>query len=420
MKILQVVESLAPRYGGPSVACPAMCREFARCGHETAIYSTDADGGGRLDVPVNLPLDGPPIRGVRLHYFHAWSFPPLYKFSPPLAGALRKTASSFDVAHIYSLYGFPTAAAAHYCRKSGVPYVIHPHGSLDPFLRTHHALRKAAYSRCFLPTIFAGAAAVMFNSAEELKLSRDAPELAHLDDPAGNGPSSVIVDVGVEEIFFSGPSEGVRHEFREKYPEWRGRRLVTYFGRLNFKKGLDILVAAFCAVAREQNDLHLVLAGPDGDGYGEKIRRWLGDAGMLERATFTGNVAGAERVALLQGSAVMMLTSYTENFGQAVAEAMAAGVAVIISDRVNIWPEVERARAGLVVPCDDDAAAAALRKILESPEAAREMGRRGRELALARFPWSAVGRQILAVYEKMIERSSRRRGMATSRVAASV
>jgi glycosyltransferase involved in cell wall biosynthesis len=415
MKILQVVESLAPRYGGPSVACPAMCREFARCGHETAIYSTDVDGGGRLDVPLRRPVDD---GGVRVHYFRGWTFPPHYKFSWPLARALRTTLPSFDLAHIYSLYGFTTAAASHYCRKYGVPYLLHPHGSLDPFLRRHHRLRKALYSRCFLPPVFADAAAVLFNSAEERRLSRDAPELAQLDDPAGKGPPSVVVDVGVEEVFFTDATENARREFRGSHPELNGRRLVTYFGRLNFKKGLDILVAAFSAVAREQSDIHLVLAGPDGDGYAAQVRKWLEQEGMRERATFTGNVAGASRVALLQESALMVLPSYTENFGQAVAEAMAAGVAVIISDRVNIWPEVEKARAGLVVPCEPAETAQALRTLLADPAEAREMGRRGRALAAARFPWSAVGDQILRVYEKMLERPGRRREFAATRRAA--
>ncbi len=417
MKILQVVESLAPRYGGPSVACPAMCRELARRGHEVTIYSTDVDGHTRLDVPLDRPLDD---RGVRIHYFHGWTYPPRYKFSPPLARALRNTLPSFDLVHIYSLYGFSTAAASHYCRKYGVPYLLHPHGSLDPFLRRHHPFRKKIYSKLCLSPVFSSATAVLFNSAEERRLARAAPELARLDDPAGHGPPSAVVDIGVEEVFFADATADTRRKFRDEFPQLNGRRLVTYFGRLNFKKGLDILVAAFSAVAREQKDIHLVLAGPDGDGYAEKIRCWLGDAGMLQRATFTGIIAGAERVALLQESEMMVLPSYTENFGQAVAEAMAAGVAVIISDRVNIWPEVEKARAGLVVPCDAALTADAMRLLLANPAEAREMGRRGRALAAARFPWSAVGDQMLRVYEKMLERPGRRQESVAARVATSV
>ena len=117
---------------------------------------------------------------------------------------------------------------------------------------------------------------------------------------------------------------------------------------------------------------------------------------------------------------MMVLPSYTENFGQAVAEAMAAGTAVIISDCVNIWPEVEKAGAGIVVPCEAAQTAAALRRLLADPAATRDMGRRGRALASARFPWSAVGEQILRVYEKMLERQGRRQApVAAKRAAAS-
>jgi glycosyltransferase involved in cell wall biosynthesis len=415
MKILQVVESLAPRYGGPSVACPAMCRELARRGHEVAIYATDVDGHTRLSVPLDHSIND---AGVRMHYFRGWTIPPRYKFSPRLAQALEDTLPSFDLAHIYSIYGFPSLAAAHYCRKFGVPFLLHPHGSLDPFLRRHHSLRKSIYSRIFLPQVFSGASAVLFNSEEERRLSRGAPELARLDDPFGEGPRSVIVDVGVEDVFFTETDANARRKFRRKFPELIGRRLVTYFGRLNFKKGLDILVAAFSAVAREQEGIHLVLAGPDGEGYGAQVRSWLAHEGMLPRATFIGNVAGAERVALLQDSEMMVLPSYTENFGQAVAEAMAAGTAVIISDGVNIWPEVEKARAGIVVACDAGQTAEALRRLLADPAGTREMGRRGRELASARFPWSAVGEQILRVYETMLDRQGRRQVRVAAKRAA--
>ncbi len=415
MRILHVVESLAPRYGGPSVACPAMCRELARRGHQVAIYATDVDGSTRLSVPLDHAMDD---GGVHIHYFRGWTFPPRYKFSWPLARALRDTLPAFDVAHIYSLYGFPTAAASYYCRKYRVPYLLHPHGSLDPFLRQHHRRRKQLYTELFLRPVFRDATVVLFNSAEERRLARGAPELVRLDDPAGHGPPSAVVDVGVEDEFFRALPPEAGQQFREKFPELKGRRLVTFLGRLNFKKGLDILVAAFAAVAAQHGDIHLVLAGPDGDSYSEKICGWLRDAGMLARATFTGHIAGVERVALLRESAVVALPSYTENFGQAVAEAMAAGVAVVISDRVNIWPEVERARAGLVVRCDVAETAQALRTLLADPALAREIGRRGRQMAAERLTWAAVGNRILEVYEQMLERSRERQGLVEAGRAA--
>ena len=141
-------------------------------------------------------------------------------------------------------------------------------------------------------------------------------------------------------------------------------------GRINFKKGLDILARAFAQIARNREDLHLVLAGPDSEGYGRKVRRWLADGGALKKATFTGSLEGEERLAVMQQAELFALPSYTENFGGVVTEAMASRVPVVISDQVNIWPDVLKAGAGLVVPCDAEATAQALRTVVGAASAA--------------------------------------------------
>src|SRR5713101_6760676 len=113
MKILHVIASLAPRYGGPSTTCPAICREFVRRGHEVTVYTTNAEGNGFMDVP----LDRPVVRdGYSIQYFPAWRFPRRYKFSPALLRALRTNVQQFDIAHIWSVYCFSSAASAHACR----------------------------------------------------------------------------------------------------------------------------------------------------------------------------------------------------------------------------------------------------------------------------------------------------------------
>src|SRR2546427_8994616 len=142
------------------------------------------------------------------------------------------------------------------------------------------------------------------------------------------------------------------------------RRLVVFFGRLNFKKGLDILARAFARVGSAREDVHLVLAGPDSEGYVHKVRGWLKEGGVLEKTTYTGPLAGEDRFALMHAAEVFVLPSYTENFGAVVAEAMACAVPVVISDQVNIWPEGAQAGAGLVVRCDPKETAQALLALL--------------------------------------------------------
>src|SRR6516165_9343524 len=139
MRILQVVATLAPRQGGPSVACPELSQELARQGHQVSIYASDVDGSGHLNVPLDHPVFD---EGVEVRYFRGWSEPSKYMFSPGMWRALRDTVANFDIAHIYSVYGFSSSAAAYWCRKRGVPYMVHPHGSLDPFLRRRHRVRK--------------------------------------------------------------------------------------------------------------------------------------------------------------------------------------------------------------------------------------------------------------------------------------
>lgn len=399
MRVLYVIPSLAPRYGGPSVYCFALCRELVRRGHQVSIFTTNIDGDRRMDVPLGQPvLD----EGVKIHYFPGWIYPREYTFSLPLWRALRERTQQFDVAHIYSMYSFSNTAAAHCCWKYGVPYLLHPHGSLDPYLRRRHRWRKWMYTTLFLNRGFQRAGAVLFNSAEEMRLAAD---WSGLNWPSSNGrraPRKVVVYVGVEDEWFQEPSSAARERFWRKFPHLAGHRLVVFFGRLNFKKGLDILAQAFALVGRQREDVHLVLAGPDNEGYGEKVREWLKEGAVLEKTTFTGPLVGEERFVVLHQAEVFVLPSYTENFGAAVAEAMACAVPVVISDQVNIYPEVKQAGAGLVVPCDARRTAEALETLLRNSALGRQMGAQGRRWAQQHLTWEAVGGQMVRLYEQVI------------------
>lgn len=371
---------------------------------DVTICTTNVDGRGVLDVPLDRPLVE---NGVSIRFFPCTRFPRPYVISFPLLRALRETIHQFDVVHIYGIYSFSATVAARYCRKYKVPYVLHPHGTLDPYHRRRHSVRKWIYSRLFERRNLEGAAAILFNSQEELRLAAKAPDLVFLTGSSHAKPKTVVVPVGVDDAWFREVSREACDRFRRKYPELVGRRMVTYIGRLNFKKGLDLLVQGFARVAALHPEAHLVLAGPDNDGYGTRARGWLRQAGVLERATFTGLLSGEDLIAAVQDAEVLALSSYSENFGQVVAEAMAAGTPVIISDRVNIWPEVQRAGAGLVVRCNVEETADALRTVLDNPALAHEMGRRGRQLAQEKLRWSVVGEQMLNLYGELARAPAR-------------
>jgi glycosyltransferase involved in cell wall biosynthesis len=357
------------------------------------------DGSGNLDVPLDCPL----VRdGVEIRYFHGWSRLGKYMFSPGLWRALGENVVKFDIVQVWSVYSFSTTAASYWCRSRGVPYVVFPHGSLDPYLRRRNRPRKWFYTKLFAERDYRKASAVLFNCSEEMRLASDWSGFAQSEGQNGAKQKRFVVPIGVDQKWFQEPNSAAVARLRVRYPALAGRRVILYMGRLTFKKGLDILVRAFAKIARERGDLHLLLAGPADEGYEQKVRGWLADGGVLEKATFAGLVGGEDRFAVMQLADVFALSSYTENFGQAVAEAMASGLQVVISDQVNIWPEILKADAGLVVPCDADATAQALRDVVNDPARGRQMGSNGRRWVVANLPWDIVGAQMVRVYEEIV------------------
>jgi glycosyltransferase involved in cell wall biosynthesis len=385
MRILHVIPSLAARDGGPPTAVIQMCRELLRRNEDTEIYTTNADGSGCLDVRLRRPTE---VEGVTVTYFPI-NGSHYYKCSSALALALKTNVSKFDAVDINSLYQFPSTAAAHYCRKQGVPYLVRPHGTLDPYLYRRHSLRKRLYELLIERRNLAAAAAVHFTTAEEMRLAKLSGLCFH----------GTVAPLGVE---FEREPAVPWNAADTIWPQLRGKKLLLFLSRVNFKKGLDILARAFGEIHRTRQDTHLVIAGPDTDGYATKVRGWLAEEGALEAATFTGMVLGERKGALLKRADLFVLPSYTENFGIAVVEAMVAGLPLVISNRVNIWREIVAADAGLVVKPDAQEVARAVMTLFENPSFAKDMGVRGRCLAHEKFSWQAAGDRLVRLYQEVV------------------
>jgi glycosyltransferase involved in cell wall biosynthesis len=389
MRILHVLANLAPRYGGPPKACFEMARSTAKLGHALSIYTTNQDGPTELNVPTDSPVYRD---GVEICYFPI-QHPRFWGFSLPLALQLRSAVKEHDIVHIHSLYLFHDLVAPHYCRKYDVPYLITPHGTLDPVLFQRHRLRKRVMELAFEDRNFKHAAAIHFTAEEEERSAK-----AHT-----LGAPGIVIPIGLDLAEYENlPAPGT---FRARYPETRGKKIILFLGRINFKKGLDILVQAFSAVAQSRDDVHLVIAGPDNDGFEKKVHAWLRDEKVHDRTTFTGMLEGDDKLAVLGDADVFVLPSYDENFGFSVVEAMVCGVPVIISDKVAIWPEVETGGAGKVVPCDVNRFAEGMLSLLNSPDVAQRMGENGKTLVRKRFQWSSVALDLETAYRSIVSGS---------------
>jgi len=386
MKILHVIASLSTRYGGPSKACFEMAHAVANLGHEVSIYTTNIDGKKRANVPLYKPVTN---HNVKIEYYPI-QFPHFWGTSVPLLKALRRKLNCFDIAHVHSLYLFPNWAAYHECKRQGVPYIIRPHGSLDPYIYHRHRRRKKIMELLFQNSGIKNASLIHATTEEEKQIARQF---------TFERPYSVV-PIGLNLSEYSNlPSAG---KFKSKSPKIDNRTVILFLGRINFIKGLDILAKAFGKIVQIRKNTHLVIAGPDNDGYLEKVKRWLFSVNAINQTTFTGMLDGQDKLAVLRDADIFVLPSYSENFGISVVEAMACGIPVVISNKVNIWREVKASGAGLVGSCDESIFAEMMLSLIDNPEQAKKMGEKGKALVKKRFQWNLIGCELESVYKKVL------------------
>ena len=308
----------------------------------------------------------------------------------PLAKALRNNVRKFDLVHIHTIFYWPTIPASMFCRKYKVPYIISPRGTLHPSCLSKGCFKKKIYSSLIEKKNLKGAALLHFTSEEE----KNYPFVFGIRTP------SVVAPNGIKRVEFSRlPPKGF---FRKKYPELNGKQIVLFMGRIHKVKGLDILIKAF-AMARKQNKkMHLVIAGPDDEGYGEKVKKWIETWGIENKVTFTGILLCKEKLAAFSDADVLCLPSYHENFGMVVVEAMAYGLPVVISDQVGIHKDVAHAGAGIVVETDPEQLAGAIVNLLNAPHTCKRMGENGQQLVKEKFALDKVAEQMVDVYQGIL------------------
>lgn len=394
MRLLHVVPTYVPawRHGGPVAAVHGLCKALVKRGHQVTVFTTNVHGASTLEVRPSAPVD---VDGVAVWYFPVAAPRRLYRspgLGAALAGRLPGTGgvAGFDAAHLHSVFLWPTAAAARAAERARVPYLVAPRGMLvGDLLRRRGRLRKRLWIRLVERRTLARAAGLHATSDLE------AAEAARLGLPL---PPVYVVPNGVADEPWDAAREG------ELAPAVRAalarHPLLLFLGRLSWKKGLDRLVAALAEVPGAT----LAIAGNDDEGYGETLDRLAATAGVAGRIARLGPVHGAGKAALLHLSDALVLPSYSENFGNAVLEAMAAGLPVAVTPEVGLAGAVREHGAGVVTPGDPPRLAAALRALLADPEGRSAMGRRGAAAAARHFAWEPVAARMEAVYEEILAR----------------
>ncbi len=331
MHTLHVIATLSPAVGGP----PEAVRQLA-------IASLEVGAG--IEVVCLDDADEPFLTGIPCPV-HALgqSYLGRYGFSPRLWRWFRENAGRFDGMVMHGIWTFPGVALRFAARRAGRPYGVFVHGQLDPWFYRNYPLKhrkKMLYWPIQYP-VLRDALAVLFTAESERELAKVSFR--------PNGWNSAVVGLGITdpETCTNGPTDQIK-KFQRRFPKLQSRRYLLFMARIHAKKGCDLLVEAFAKVAASVPDVDLVMAGPDQDGMQAQLQRMAEQLGIASRIHWPGFIDGDLKWGALRACEAFVLSSHSENFGIAVVEALALGRPVLISNQVNIWPEIESDGAGLV------------------------------------------------------------------------
>jgi glycosyltransferase involved in cell wall biosynthesis len=292
-----------------------------------------------------------------------------------------------DVIHDNGIWLPYNHALASHSRRTGVPRLVSLRGMLEPWSMRHRAWKKqiawTLYQRRDLAT------------ADHLHATAD-QEAENLK-PFGFSVPVTVIPNGIDI-----PAHG------RDWPTAEGQtRKALFLSRIHPKKGLPLLIEAWARIA--PSGWVLDIAGPDENGHQAEVQRMIDARGLSDVVSFVGPLHGRQKDAAYQSADLFVLPTYSENFGMAVAEALAHGVPVLTTTGAP-WAALKTHRCGWWVEPTEEGVTEGLREALSTPATTlAAMGVSGRQFASASFSWDSVARDFVVLYEQITRLDSVRR-----------
>jgi glycosyltransferase involved in cell wall biosynthesis len=378
--VLHVIPYMDPRAGGPPVVVRRLARLAETRGWDarvltTALYCDDVQG-----LEERLSVDVPAIILSSRSRLGAILSP------RTLLATVSELKRGIEVVHFHGLWSPWMTWAAACCRRLALPYVVMPHGMLDPQSVRRRGFMKRSYIAVAERRMLSAASRIIFTTSEEERLARElVPWL----------PLGAIVPLAPD-LPSSNISQG-RALFLDTFPQLRETRNVLFLGRIHEKKGPDRLIMALPQVVQSIPAAMLIMAGTGTDSYLARLKSQAVKLGVADKIVWTGSLEGSVKLGGFAASEIFVLPSRQENFAITVAEAMAVGLPVIVSDRVNTCKMILDADVGIVIADLDieKQLARSIAGLLGDTRRAKAMGERGQAYAARELTW---GRSADAMY----------------------
>jgi glycosyltransferase involved in cell wall biosynthesis len=311
----------------------------------------------------------------------------------PTRRQFGESIRAVDIVHLHTLWNPINVIARQECARHRRPYVLMPHGMLDPYSLTVKRWRKAIYLWAVERRNILAAQRLIYTTEEEMRLAAIT---------SFTTPKGVVIPLGGDVPCED--SEELASGFLERFPRARGRRQLLFLGRLHFKKGLDRILMVLPAIAKAFPDVLLTVVGDGARKFEAALKSAITAQGLENNVMMTGRLDGGAKWGAYASAELFLLPSRQENFAITVAEAMQMGIPVVISNRVNTWGYVEDAGAGVVL---DEARMEsslehAILLLLQDCGTLRLMGKRGQEYARRNLTWEAAANRLLKCYDDVL------------------
>ena len=382
--VLSIIPGLAKSSGGPTFSVISLTEAVARCGIQNTLVTVKSSSGELEEIPKP---DLVPLVRVNGHHLPKLRLMWASGLKDELLNQIAK--KSVNIIHSHGIWTQPNHVAVSVARKNNLQHVISTHGMLEPWALLNNAWKKRPAWLLYQYSDLSSAAVLRATAQQEVDALRAL---------GFRNPIALIANgVDLPQI---GNTETVKTESLKS-----SIRTAIFLSRIHPKKGLLNLVAAWAAINRKSeignrksDRWRMVIVGPDEGGHAAQVRKAIAEVGLSDVFEIKPPVYGSEKDALFASADLFVLPTYSENFGIAIAEALAAGVPVITT-KGTPWAELISHQCGWWIDIGVDPLAAALREAMAmTDDQLRTMGRRGRKLVDENYGWAKIGKEMSSVY----------------------
>lgn len=350
MKILRIIPSVDPKQGGVAEAVRLSAKILDSTEVHIEVLCFDEPEEEFIDdFPSKIHAIGKGISS--------------YSFSFNYLKWLMANVKNYDLVIIDGLWQFHVFGG-YICKLKKVPYAVYTHGMLDPYFNQFKLkyLKKLPFWFLIERNIIQMAKYTIFTCEDEKMISKKSFPLMRSND--------TIVTLGIEKIHKE--KNDLVDLFLKNFEIAKNKKIALYLSRIHEKKGIDILIDVVYENINILEDYLFVIAGTGDENLESELKKRIEKYKIEKNFLWLGHIYGDVKWGAFNIAEFFILPSHSENFGIVVAEALSQSTPVISTNKVNIWREIDKYKAGFISNDDKNGVASSIKNYISLSETKRE------------------------------------------------